>query len=100
MLGGNSTFQVIIDSATGYCHVDLAQTKSDYPHLLCNFIEICERSGRTIKALQTDNAKEYQTSWFTNYLTSKGIQQRFSPPHRQDKNGLAERSVGLISDMA
>ncbi|BBN68012.1 hypothetical protein Prudu_254S000200, partial [Prunus dulcis] len=45
----------------------------------------------SIKTLQCDEAEEYKSHVFQNYLASHGILQRFSCPKHPEQNGIAER---------
>lgn len=54
---------------------------------------------RKIKALQTDNGKEYCNEKFDKYLASFGINRRFSAPRTPEQNGLAERKNRTLIDV-
>ena len=71
------------------------------PHHIKGYIEAGElETGNLAQTLRTDCAGEYESAWFTKYLKDKGIHQEFSAPHCQSQNGLAECTIGTLSDMA
>ena len=98
---GNRGFQVAIDVYSRRKHVDLLKVKTENPHHIKGYIEAGElETGNLARTLRTDCAGEYESAWFTKYLKDKGIHQEFSAPHCQSQNGLAERAIGTLSDMA
>ena len=52
-----------------------------------NLVEL--QHGKKLKAIQTDNAKEFLT--FTKFLQNHGVIHRLSCPHTHEQNGSAER---------
>lgn len=54
-----------------------------------NFVE--NSSGEKIKALLSDNAKEYKSEKFNNFCKEKGIFQKFSTTYSPNQNGVLER---------
>ena len=48
-------------------------------------------SGRVLKALRSDNGREYTSKRFENYLRSHGIRHEFTIPKTPEHNGVAER---------
>lgn len=57
-------------------------------------------TGRKIKALQSDNGKEYCNKEFDQCLEQNGIARRLSTPHTPQQNGVAERKNRMLIEMA
>ncbi|KAL7293142.1 hypothetical protein TKK_0013295 [Trichogramma kaykai] len=51
---------------------------------------------KSVKALQTDNGKEYCNEKMDKFLKSQGIQRRLSAPRTPEQNGLAERKNRVL----
>ena len=99
-IGGNTSYQVIVDAATGYSHVDLAKSKSVGPQQIIDYVTQIE-NGRDyrVQAIRTDGAAEYNSKEYREFLRKKGIRQELSAPHQQSQNGLAERTIQTLNNM-
>ena len=54
---------------------------------------------KTIKSFQCDNGREYTSREFQLFLSSHGIQSRFSCPHTSQQNGRAERTLRTVNNI-
>ena len=99
-IGGNTSFQIIVNNMTSFIRVNLCKSKQDYTKHITNFIENIEKGSISIKQLQTYGTAEYKAKPFTDYLLSKGITQCYSAPYAQHQNRLAERIMGIINNLA
>jgi len=50
------------------------------------------QSGKKLKALRSDNGREYLTKAFQSILTENGIKRQLTVPHTPQQNGVAERA--------
>ncbi|XP_037930157.1 uncharacterized protein LOC119664864 [Teleopsis dalmanni] len=57
-------------------------------------------TGKRIKALQSDNGREYVNSEFNLFLRKFGIQRRLTAPYTPEQNGIAERKNRTLVEMA
>jgi hypothetical protein len=55
-------------------------------------------SSKTV--IQSDSESVFKDAVFRDQLAVLGYGQRFSPPHTQAMNGVAERKIGVLTDMA
>ena len=49
-----------------------------------------KQTGRTIKCIQSDNAKEYCSKEFDEFLNNEGIKRQLTIPHTPQQNGTAD----------
>jgi len=99
---GYVTGEIFVDEHTGHALVILSDAKST---LLADFKTYCTYVGalasRQVKRLHSDSESVFKTSKeFRTHCVDRGIQQTFSPPNRQELNGIAERTTRKISEMA
>ncbi|KAF1980574.1 hypothetical protein K402DRAFT_305048, partial [Aulographum hederae CBS 113979] len=64
-----------------------------------HFVTLTGRWGYTVQIFQTDGEKSLGRQW-RNLIHQLGITFQASPPDTQSQNGYAERSGGVIIDMA
>jgi len=74
--------------------------RSEVPQLLVDFILEKENElGLPISWLLTDNALEFNTRELNHFLHMRGIQHRLIAPATPTENALAERAVGVLTQM-
>nr|KYP59043.1 Retrovirus-related Pol polyprotein from transposon TNT 1-94 [Cajanus cajan] len=94
---GARYYIIFIDAFSKYSWIFLLHTKSQAFDAFNKFKTNVElQLGYRLKAIQTDNAKEYLK--FTKYLTENGIQHRLSCPHTHEQNGRPERKHRHITE--
>ena len=77
----------------------LLQNKSQAFTVFLQFKSLAEKQlGTTLKALQSDNAKEYFT--FTLYLTEQRIHHRLTYPYTHEQNGTLERKHRYLTEIS
>ena len=92
-----------IDDATRYGVIYLMKAKSEVLDCFKQYIDFMRVRQVTIgtgSTLQSDNDTVYRDKHFSNFCGSLGIDQRFSAPHTQAQNGVAERFWNTIVDAA
>ncbi|MBW0589571.1 hypothetical protein O181_129286 [Austropuccinia psidii MF-1] len=84
-----------------YSFVAPLRSCSDFPSVLRDWIELlCAQCNNYPKTLQTDNAKEFISASFCQYISSNGIIITPSLPYSPQENGEAERLNCTLGDMA
>jgi len=58
------------------------------------------QSGKKLKALRSDNGREYLSKAFQSILTENGINRQLTVPHTPQQNGVAERANRTLAEMA
>ena len=65
------------------------------------WLPLAERlSDRKLKALRSDNAKEFTDGVFGNFLRDRGVEHQTTVPYEHEQNGLAERSNRTLLERA
>lgn len=100
-LGGAKYFVTFIDDKTRYTEVAMLNRRSD----VFTAFKIYKRhagkeTGYQIKKLRTDNAKEYLSKEFSNFLEEEGIKRQLSVEYCPQQNGVAERANRTLVEMA
>ena len=99
--GGARYFATFIDDYSGWYQVYFLKSKDEIFDAFVKYKNLAEtETGNKIKALQTDNGKEYCNTKFRQFLDQHGIQQRWSIPYTLQQNGVAERRNRTLLDMA
>jgi hypothetical protein len=102
-IGGATHFIVFIDDFSRYAYVypllnKLAGTCTGIFQL---FQKKVENWGYTIKRFRCDNGRgEYDNRLFRGILAAGGISFEPAPPYTQHKNGVAERTIGVLTRKA
>ncbi|CAK9804033.1 Retrovirus-related Pol polyprotein from transposon TNT 1-94 [Anthophora plagiata] len=100
-LGGARYFATFIDDKTRYTEVAVLKEKSEILSAFKAFKTRAEKqTGKFIKKIRSDNAKEYLSRGFSEYLQQEGITRQLSTPYTPQQNGVAERANRTIVEMA
>lgn len=100
---GAKYFVTFIDEITRsrWCEVFFIKNKNDILDVFKRYKTAAEMLTRKkIKALQSDNGKEYCNKEFDQFLEQNGISRRLSTPHTPQQNGVAERKNRTLVEMA
>ncbi|XP_026825693.1 uncharacterized protein LOC113562008 [Ooceraea biroi] len=73
---------------------------SEQSYKTCVLALVEKQSGCEIKALRTDNGKEYVNQVFANFMKSEGIRHQTTIAYNPQQNGLAERMNRTIVEKA
>jgi len=85
-------FISFIDDYSRYSTISLISTRDEAFKAFKEWlIEAEKQSGKVLKRLHTDNAKEYKSSLFTDYFKARGIIFTYSAPYNPEQNGISER---------
>jgi transposase InsO family protein len=102
-LSGKRYVVNFIDDATRYTTVYLMRTKNEVLQCWQQYVRFMATLGVHLGpgcTLQSDNDTVYRSQAFTAWTMAKGIAVRYSAPHTQAQNGVAERNWNSIVDSA
>lgn len=75
--------------------------KSDIFNAFKNYKKrVGKETGCFVKKIRTDNAKEYVSKEFTNYLETEGLKRKLNVEYTPQQNGVAERANRTLVEMA
>lgn len=98
---GAKRFVTFIDDCSRWCEVYFLKEKSGVCDAFKHYKSFVERqTGKSIKALQSDNGREYLNSEINSLLADHGIERRLTVPRTPQQNGVAERMNRTLLDMA
>lgn len=99
--GGKRYFAIFVDDYSRLCAVAFLREKSD---LLSEFLkfktEIELQTGEKIKLIRSDNGGEYISSNFSQICAKNGIKQELTAPHTPSQDGVAERKIRTLVELA
>jgi len=91
-LDGAKYFVTFVDDFSKYTEVAMLRSRSEILNVFQNYKRRVEKeTGHCIKKLRTDNAQEYKSKEFTNFLQQEGIGRQLSVEYTPQQNGVAER---------
>ena len=100
-LGGAKYFVTFIDDYSRMSHVCFMKQKSEVINKYNQFKELVKnQTGYKIKALQSDNGREYVNQAMIETLRKHGIHHRMTIPHTPQQNGAAERKNRTLIEAA
>lgn len=89
---GAKYFVTFIDDKSRWCEIFFIKQKSEFFDVFKKYKTAAENlTGNKIKALQSDDGKEYRNREFDNFLEQHCIARRLSTPYSPQQNGVAER---------
>lgn len=98
---GNLYFVVILDDASNFGWSSLLRQRSDVVDVFAVVeAQLVVHTGRPVKVLRTDGAKELTLGRMKKYLERKGITHQVTAPYAHQQNGKAERFIGTIQRRA
>ena len=102
-LSGRKYAIVFVDDASRFCSIYLMSAKSEALDCFKRYVGEMKQRGVVVGQgciLQSDNDSVYRNEAFDDYCLTNGISQRFSAPHTQAENGVAERMWNTVLDAA
>lgn len=100
-LGGARYFATFIDDKTRHIDVVFLKARSEILSAFKKYqLRVERETGRKIIKLRTDNAKEYTSHNFSQYLEKEGISRQLSVEYTPQQNGVAERANRTLVEMA
>lgn len=99
-IGGARYFVTFIDDYTRYTEVMLKKKSNVFAAFVKYLAKVERETGNKIIRIRSDNAKEYVSKDFNQFLEAKGIKREFSIEYTPEQNGVAERMNRTIEEMA
>ncbi|CAI7756260.1 unnamed protein product [Closterium sp. NIES-53] len=105
--GQERYFLIVVDDYSRYTTVFPLRTKGEVPDVLIPWIrrarlQLSERfhSDFPVLRLHSDRGGEFSSDLLAAYCTEHGIEQSFTLPASPQQNGVAERRIGLVMEVA
>ncbi|UYV71448.1 hypothetical protein LAZ67_8003257 [Cordylochernes scorpioides] len=99
-LGGALYFSTFIDDFSGFIFTFKMKSRSEVFkgfRIFKNYAE--KQTGKRLKCIRSDNAPEYLSKEFKDYLEGEGIGRQLSVEYTPQQNGVAERANRTLLDM-
>jgi len=102
--GGNTYLSVKVDNNSKLIAARMAKSPSEFTDEFIDFVHELEAAAghsHVVAQLVMDSASYYKwNKALREFCRKRGIIQLFSPPYTQSLNGLAERTIALLVEMA
>lgn len=95
---GYKYINVIIDVYTRYLFLIPQKSKSNDTEVIKKLTAIFEKLKNKVKAVFTDQGKEYKAKVFNELLKKYGIHHVYAPLHTKNLTGMAERVIRAFRD--
>ncbi|CAI7902446.1 unnamed protein product, partial [Closterium sp. NIES-54] len=94
-------FLVVVDDYSLYTTVFPLAEKSDMTSTLIRWLlTTADTRGRRVSCLHSDRGGEFRSGILAGFCHKKGIRQSWTLPESPQQNGVAERRIGLIMEIA
>ncbi|CAI7796963.1 unnamed protein product [Closterium sp. NIES-53] len=105
--GHECYFLLVVDNYSRYTTVFPLRSKGEVPEVLIDWIrgarrQLSESFGPYLPVLRlhSDRGGEFSSDLLRAFCRSEGIRQTFTLPAFPQKNGIAERRIGMVMDVA
>ncbi|CAI7878648.1 unnamed protein product [Closterium sp. NIES-54] len=105
--GHKCYFLLVVDDYSHYSIVFPLRSKGDVTQVLIDWIHGARRqlsesfgSDLPVLCLHSDRGGEFSSDILRAFCRAEGIRQRFTLPASSQKNGIAERHIGMVMDVA
>ncbi|CAI7868231.1 unnamed protein product [Closterium sp. NIES-54] len=105
--GHERYFLLVVDDYSRYTTVFPLRSKGEVPEVLINWIRGARRqlsesfgSDLPVLRLHSDGGGEFSSDLLRAFCRSEGIRQTFTLPASPQQNGIAERRIGMVMDVA
>ncbi|CAI5511405.1 unnamed protein product [Closterium sp. Naga37s-1] len=105
--GHERYFLIVVDDYSRYTTVFPLRTKGEVPDVLIPWIraarlQLSERfhSDFPVLRLHSDRGGEFSSDLLRDFCRGEGIEQTFTLPASPQQNGVAERRIGLVMEVA
>ncbi|CAI7820941.1 unnamed protein product, partial [Closterium sp. NIES-54] len=96
-----SFFLVVVDDYSRYTTVFPLAKKSDVASTLIRWLLTTKGTrGRRVSCLHSDHVGEFRSNVLNGFYRKQGIHQSWTLPDSPQQNGVAERRIGLVMDIA
>ncbi|CAI7804565.1 unnamed protein product [Closterium sp. NIES-53] len=105
--GGEHYFLLVVDDYTRYTTIFPLQSKADVRGVLIRWIRAIRlqlrarfREDLPVLRLHSDRGGEFCSHLLKDFCGTKGIRQMYTLPASPQQNGIAERHIGLVMEVA
>ncbi|CAI7909105.1 unnamed protein product [Closterium sp. NIES-54] len=105
--GHERYFLLVVDDNSRYTTVFPLLSKGEVPEVLIDWIrgarrQLSERFGSDLPVLRlhSDRGGEFSSDLLKAFCRAEGIHQTFTLPASPQRNGIAERRIGMVMDVA
>ncbi|CAI5523487.1 unnamed protein product [Closterium sp. Naga37s-1] len=105
--GHERYFLLVVDNYSRYTTVFPLRSKGEVPEVLIDWMrgarrQLSERFGSDLPVLRlhSDRGGEFSSDLLRAFCRSEGIRQTFTLPASPQQNGIAERRIGMVMDVA
>ncbi|CAI7874600.1 unnamed protein product, partial [Closterium sp. NIES-53] len=105
--GHERYFLLVVDDYSRYTTVFPLRSKGDVTEVLINWIRAARLQLResfgsdfSVLRLHSDRGGEFSSARLGAFCRAQGIRQTFTLPASPQKNGIAERRIGMVMDVA
>ncbi|CAI5478890.1 unnamed protein product [Closterium sp. Yama58-4] len=105
--GGERYFLLVVDDYSRYTTVFPLRTKGEVPAVLIPWIRTVRlqlrrrfRTDLPVLRLHSDRGGEFTSDLLRTFCQAEGIEQTFTLPDSPQQNGVAERRIGLVMEVA
>ncbi|CAI7865682.1 unnamed protein product [Closterium sp. NIES-54] len=105
--GHERYFLLVVDDYSRYTAVFPLRSKGDVTEVLIDWIRAARLQLRQsfgsdfpVLRLHSDRGGEFSSSLLSTYCRTRGIRQTFTLPDSPQQNGIAERRIGMVMDVA
>jgi transposase InsO family protein len=85
-------YVIFVDDFSRKCWIFFMQKKDQTFSKFCEFKALVEKeSGKQVKALRSDNGREYISNVFKDFCSREGIRRELTTLHNPHQNGVTER---------
>ncbi|CAI7817783.1 unnamed protein product, partial [Closterium sp. NIES-54] len=106
-LGHERYFQLVVDDYSRYTTVFPLRSKGDVTEVLIDWIRAARLQLRQsfgsdfpVLRLHSDRGGEFSSGLLRAFSRERGIRQTFTLPDSPQQNGIAERRIGMVMDIA
>ncbi|CAI5950137.1 unnamed protein product [Closterium sp. NIES-65] len=106
-LGHERYFLLVVDDYSRYTTVFPLRSKGDVTEVLIDWIRAARLQLRQsfgsdfpVLRLHSDRGGEFSSGLLRAYCRARGIRQTFTLPNSPQQNGIAERRIGMVMDVA
>ncbi|CAI7859101.1 unnamed protein product [Closterium sp. NIES-54] len=104
--GHERYFLLVVDDYSRYTIVFPLRSKGDVTEVLIDWIRAARLQLRRsfgsdfpVLRLHSDRGREFSSGLLRAYCCARGIRQTFTLPESPQKNGIAERRIGMVMDV-
>ncbi|CAI7807525.1 unnamed protein product [Closterium sp. NIES-53] len=100
--GRERYIMLVVDDYTAYTTVFPLRSKGEIPWIRTVCLQLRERFGQALPVLRlhTDRGGEFSSDLLRDFCRREGITQSFTLPDSPQKNGIAERRIDLVMEVA